>query len=114
MVDDRAWAELRDGEEPGPREVIVRLVLWRADAPARQIRGQRQPREAVPREEAFARKVPVARKIGLGGVVRLGEQLQLRLSLASQPACLVAVVGLAGDVVRDPVLLLLLGLGRPV
>ena len=55
VVDERLGAELGDGDEPRPAEVLIPGLA----PPGGDPRGQRQPGEAVAGQEALRREVPV-------------------------------------------------------
>ena len=111
VVDDGARAELGDGQEARPGQEFVGVAL---DAPAGDIGRERQAREAVAGQEAFAGEVAVGVEVGLDDVLGFGQQLDLALGLLAQALGLVVVVFGARVIVDDLLLRLLLALGGAV
>ena len=97
VVDQRAGAELRDGEEAGAGDELVTPL---APAPARHVGGDRQPGEVVAGEEALRREIAVGVEVPLVDPLRFGEQADLALGLCAQPPRVVAL-GLRPGVVTD-------------
>ena len=83
VVDQPAGAELADGQEPGPLQI---LGAGTGAAAPRHERRQRQARERVTRQETLGGQVPVRVEVGLPGPHRVGPQdVELALGLVPQP-----------------------------
>ncbi len=114
MVDERTGAELPDREEPGTLQVVAVGVA--AVAGPRDVRGQREPREAVARQEPLGGQIAVRievahHRLAVGRAVQ--QQVRLGLRLASAGAGPALLAG-RQRVVDDPlVLLVLVHDGRP-
>jgi len=102
VIDGCPRAELGDGEEAGSGEELLAVV---AAARARDEGGDREPREAVAGEEAFACEVAAAVEVRESDAVGLGdEEVQLRLGLAPEPLGLILIPLATGSVADDLVL----------
>ncbi len=97
VVDQRARAELGDGQEARARDELVAAL---ALAPARHVGRERQAREVVAGQEALRREVAVGVEIALVDALGLGEQADLALRLGAQAPGVVAL-GLRPRVIAD-------------
>src|SRR5262249_46314299 len=103
VIDDRARAEFRNRQEPRARNEFVTLL-----AAARRDEGRnRQAREAVARQKAFAGEVAVAVEVGLRDALHLGQQFDLRFGEAAHALRQFLVLWAARGVTDDAVLRLL-------
>src|SRR5262249_22566680 len=79
VVDQGPRPELLDGQEPRPLHVVAVLA---GPSPDRDVGGERQPRERIPRQETLRGQVPVRVEVGgqVPGVgVFVAQQPQLCL-----------------------------------
>ena len=88
VVDDGPRPELGDGQEARAGQ---EFVLVAPEPPARDEGRERQAREAVTRQKAFAGEVAVGVEVGLDHVLAVGQQIDLAFCLLAQPPGLVAI-----------------------
>jgi hypothetical protein len=100
VVDDRAWAELGDGQEARAGDELVALAATGDEG------RKRQAREVVAGQEALAREIAVAVEVRLDEILRLGEELELYVGLVAQTAGALLLLRRLGRI-RDHLVLVL-------
>ncbi len=113
LVGTGLHAEVRQGPE-GPRSRAEPKADCVAQGASGQVIAEREPREAVSRQEPLPCKVPVDVEVRVGSKVDLGEQAKLYFRLVAQPLGNVPIAHLARRVQGDGVLPLLLRVRRSI